>query len=666
MPFQPPTRPHSANPQMSFNPTSIFPRGAGLSGASGSSSSSTSVYKQNPGKSGSMSSFGRQSRDAEDWEDAWDSSSDKEDSTIPAHGYSRLQQSSVKVNSGPVQDSRTAPMPVQTKNRSSGPKIGGIDEDQRHTEPDKPVVSSSWASTSYHHVSPPLPTRPALVPAKTYSEGTVPPPPGTVLPESPSKARGERANGSKLPPGGAWEIVEPAELREEEIAPPAKVGKEAVREDVEDILKDPLQLLSSLSLDGPATPVSTNPSSSFPFLTPTSSYPETPSTSQSYASPSPEASTSSTSFPLSLSANVTPKAIGRKEGLGRQRSVRTERRREKFAKVLRGRENDIGGGVDVAELRKLAWSGIPSEMRPIAWQLLLNYLPLPSQPRLTTLNRKRKEYTQLVDQYFGRGLGSLDQQIWHQIEIDVPRTRPGVPLWSCIQTQRSLERILYVWAIRHPASGYVQGINDLVTPFFQVFLSAYIDTDPEVFDLAYLEPHVLSAIEADTFWCLTKLLDGIQDNYISQQPGIQRLVKRMSELVKRIDTPLAAHFEDQGVEFMQFAFRWMNCLLMREISVKCTIRMWDTYLAEGTDAFSQFHLYVCSALLVKYSDRLREMDFQEMIMFLQCLPTQSWTDHDIELLLSEAYVLKNVWQGAENHFANLPHGSQGQFGMLGR
>lgn len=29
---------------------------------------------------------------------------------------------------------------------------------------------------------------------------------------------------------------------------------------------------------------------------------------------------------------------------------------------------------------------------------------------------------------------------------------------------------------------------------------------------------------------------------------------------------------------MQFAFRWMNCLLMREISVKCTVRMWDTYL----------------------------------------------------------------------------------------
>ena len=40
-----------------------------------------------------------------------------------------------------------------------------------------------------------------------------------------------------------------------------------------------------------------------------------------------------------------------------------------------------------------------------------NYLPLPTQPRLTTLSRKRKEYSQLVDQYFGRGLASLDQQV---------------------------------------------------------------------------------------------------------------------------------------------------------------------------------------------------------------------------------------------------------------
>lgn len=60
-------------------------------------------------------------------------------------------------------------------------------------------------------------------------------------------------------------------------------------------------------------------------------------------------------------------------------------------------------------------------------------------------------------------------------------------------------------------------------------------TDPEDFDPASLPPSVLSAVEADTFWCLTRLLDGIQDNYIFAQPGIQRSVKRMAELVARID-----------------------------------------------------------------------------------------------------------------------------------
>jgi hypothetical protein len=76
---------------------------------------------------------------------------------------------------------------------------------------------------------------------------------------------------------------------------------------------------------------------------------------------------------------------------------------------------------------------------------------------------------------------------------------------------KSLERILYCWAIRHPASGYVQGINDLVTPFFQVFLSAYIkEQDVENCVVDAISDEILAMVEADSFWCLSKLLDGIQ------------------------------------------------------------------------------------------------------------------------------------------------------------
>lgn len=233
----------------------------------------------------------------------------------------------------------------------------------------------------------------------------------------------------------------------------------------------------------------------------------------------------------------------------------------------------------------------------MTWQVLLGYLPTSSERRVATLERKRREYLDGVRQAFergnmgatgtssapssnrGRGRG-LDEAIWHQISIDVPRTNPHLELYSYEATQRSLERILYVWAIRHPASGYVQGINDLVTPFWQVFLGAYI-SDPDIefgMDPGQLPKQVLDAVEADSFWCLTKLLDGIQDNYISQQPGIQRQVADLRDLTTRIDDKLAKHLQNEGVEFIQFSFRWMNCLLMREISVKNTIRMWDTYL----------------------------------------------------------------------------------------
>ncbi|GAA5883939.1 hypothetical protein JCM16303_004712 [Sporobolomyces ruberrimus] len=309
-----------------------------------------------------------------------------------------------------------------------------------------------------------------------------------------------------------------------------------------------------------------------------------------------------------------------------------------------GGEKGGQGETDLGELRKLSWGGVPEGLRVVVWMLLLGYLPSPFSRRQQTLARKRQEYADAVKLAFSRGVQGLDGPIWHQISIDVPRTRPGVKLWMVEGTQRSLERILYVWAIRHPASGYVQGINDLVTPFFQVFLSLYIDSDPEEFDPSLLPPSALEALEADSFWCLSKLLDGIQDNYIFAQPGITRAVKKMELLCKRVDAPLAKHLQSEGVEFIQFAFRWMNCLLMRELSVKNIVRMWDTYLAEGGDAFSEFHLYVCLSFLVKWSEQLRTMDFQSIIMFLQSLPTKDWKDSNTELLLSEAFMWSRTFE----------------------
>lgn len=303
--------------------------------------------------------------------------------------------------------------------------------------------------------------------------------------------------------------------------------------------------------------------------------------------------------------------------------------------------------VNLVTLKKMAWNGIPYELRPISWQLLLGYLPTNSDRRVTQLAKKRQEYLEGISQVFN---DNKEPATWHQIEIDIPRTNPHIKLYSYETTQRCLERILYLWAVRHPASGYVQGINDLATPLFQTFLSSYIenDVDVELFDPKILPKNVLDAVEADTFWSLTKLLDGIQDNYIHAQPGIIRQVSALKDLINRIDSALYNHLEAENIEFIQFSFRWMNCLLMREVSVKNTIRMWDTYLSE-VNGFSEFHVYVCAAFLVKWSDELKNMEFQEIMMFLQSPPTKDWTEKDIELLLSEAFIWQSLYKNASAH-----------------
>ncbi|KAK8704746.1 hypothetical protein V6N13_048359 [Hibiscus sabdariffa] len=310
----------------------------------------------------------------------------------------------------------------------------------------------------------------------------------------------------------------------------------------------------------------------------------------------------------------------------------------KFSRELSGQT------VILERLRELAWSGVPPYMRPNVWRLLLGYAPSNSDRREGALRRKRIEYLDCVGQFYDipDTERSADEiSMLRQISVDCPRTVPDVAFFQQAQVQKSLERILYTWAIRHPASGYVQGINDLVTPFLVVFLSEYLEGSIDSWSMSDIPSEKISNIEADCYWCLSKLLDGMQDHYTFAQPGIQRHVFKLKELVRRIDEPVSRHMEDQGLEFLQFAFRWFNCLLIREIPFHLVTRLWDTYLAEG-DALPDFLVYIFASFLLTWSDELQKLDFQEMVMFLQRLPTQNWTYQELETVLSRAYVWHNV------------------------
>mmetsp|Transcript_9106 Transcript_9106/g.27400 ORF Transcript_9106/g.27400 Transcript_9106/m.27400 type:complete len:423 (+) Transcript_9106:57-1325(+) len=304
--------------------------------------------------------------------------------------------------------------------------------------------------------------------------------------------------------------------------------------------------------------------------------------------------------------------------------------------------------VELHELRKHSWKGLPSDIRPMVWKLLLGYLPMSVSRRVEVMDMKRSSYKQAVDQYWKTSNWSHDEElIFRQISVDIPRTCPEHRLFHVKTVQEVLQRILFVWALKHPASGYVQGMNDLVSPFVYVFLLERCPAQrDDILSLTSLDGVLseddLFGAEADSYWCLTALLDSIQDYYTFAQPGIQRRVHYLEDFIQRVDPALREHLRSENLEFLQFAFRWLNCLLMRELPLHLMVRVWDTYMSEP-DGFAVFHVYVCAALLSHFSSSLRELDFQELVIFLQNLPTQDWTTGDVDMILSQAFMWRTIF-----------------------
>ena len=56
-------------------------------------------------------------------------------------------------------------------------------------------------------------------------------------------------------------------------------------------------------------------------------------------------------------------------------------------------------------------------------------------------------------------------------------------------------------------------MNDLITPLILVFLAERIEeaaVETQALDVSKLPREVLDQVEADVYWCITKLLDNIQ------------------------------------------------------------------------------------------------------------------------------------------------------------
>ncbi|KAF4747908.1 hypothetical protein FOZ62_009005, partial [Perkinsus olseni] len=202
------------------------------------------------------------------------------------------------------------------------------------------------------------------------------------------------------------------------------------------------------------------------------------------------------------------------------------------------------------------------KVRVKAWELALGYLPPRKEQQRSALDRKRREYRVLTREFAdvftlsteetlpASATASQQQQYacLRQIRVDIPRTFSELSIFTSERIQKMMERILYIWAARNPTPGYVQGINDILTPFVVILLQAKAGLpikDVNVDDETLFSDGELMEVESDAYWLLSRVLSDIKDYYTPGQPGIQRLILRLKDIVKRVDEKLASHLEDE-------------------------------------------------------------------------------------------------------------------------
>ena len=77
------------------------------------------------------------------------------------------------------------------------------------------------------------------------------------------------------------------------------------------------------------------------------------------------------------------------------------------------------------------------------------------------------------------------------------------------------------------------------------------------------------------------------------------------------------------------------------------MRLFDTYISDE-EGFSTFHTHICATLFLIWSNKLKSMQFMDIMIFLQSLNqvNKEWSEADIEMLIAEAYVYKSLYQSS--------------------
>ena len=137
-------------------------------------------------------------------------------------------------------------------------------------------------------------------------------------------------------------------------------------------------------------------------------------------------------------------------------------------------------------------------------------------------------------------------------------------------------------------------------------------------------------------------MESVTSNYTQGFDGLKQAYVNMEELLGKIDEELLNHFRKEKIDLFAVSFRHISTMLLRMFSVNVGIRMFDTFIAAGS-SFPDLMICIFIAVMEKYAKRLMSMKFEELMSFLQNLPTKNWEEDELEMTIAEAYCYKSIF-----------------------
>eukprot|EP00118_Oscarella_pearsei_P007335 m.35455 g.35455 ORF g.35455 m.35455 type:complete len:409 (+) comp32123_c0_seq2:190-1416(+) len=243
------------------------------------------------------------------------------------------------------------------------------------------------------------------------------------------------------------------------------------------------------------------------------------------------------------------------------------------------------------KLRKRIFKGVPSSLRPLAWQKILGLDKVKKPKIYEAMKLKARKMSPDI----------------RQIDLDVNRTyRDHIMFRERYNVkQQALFHILAAYSMYNEAVGYCQGMSGIAALM-----------------LMYLN-------EEEAFWALVVLLkDSKYTMHGYFVPGLPKLLRSFDHhksIRKKYLPKLHKHLIKEDIEPSLYGTKWFLQCFLDKFPFSLTLRLWDVYLYLGEVVITAMSY---GALKMHQKDLLK-LKFEDAVVFLQSMAAKDYDDDKI-------------------------------------